>query len=303
MTNSLLKYYFSTCTSKYKSMSAQIISGKAIAEDMLNSIKSRITQRLSAGKRAPSLAVILVGGDPASSIYVRNKRLACEKVGIKSIAYDLASDIKESELFALIQKLNDDDTVDGILVQSPLPPQIDEKLIIEHISAAKDVDGFHPYNIGRLAVRQPTLRSCTPFGVIKMLSSANIDLMGLDAVVVGVSNHVGRPMALELLLAGCTVTCCHRHTKDLQGNVARADLVVAAAGKAGLIKGEWIKPGAIVVDIGINRLENGTICGDVDFEAAKERAGWITPVPGGVGPMTVATLMENTLLAMELRGL
>ena len=302
MTNSLLKYYFSTCTSKYKSMSAQIISGKAIAEDMLNSIKSRITQRLSTGKRAPSLAVILVGGDPASSIYVRNKRLACEKVGIKSIAYDLASDIKESELFALIQKLNDDDTVDGILVQSPLPPQIDEKLIIEHISAAKDVDGFHPYNIGRLAVRQPTLRSCTPFGVIKMLSSANIDLMGLDAVVVGVSNHVGRPMALELLLAGCTVTCCHRHTKDLQGNVARADLVVAAAGKAGLIKGEWIKPGAIVVDIGINRLENGTICGDVDFEAAKERAGWITPVPGGVGPMTVATLMENTLLAMELRG-
>ena len=302
MTNSLLKYYFSTCTSKYKSMSAQIISGKAIAEDMLNGIKSRITQRLGAGKRAPSLAVILVGGDPASSIYVRNKRLACEKVGIKSIAYDLASDIKESELFALIQKLNDDDTVDGILVQSPLPPQIDEKLIIEHISAAKDVDGFHPYNIGRLAVRQPTLRSCTPFGVIKMLSSANIDLMGLDAVVVGVSNHVGRPMALELLLAGCTVTCCHRHTKDLQGNIARADLVVAAAGKAGLIKGEWIKPGAIVVDIGINRLENGTICGDVDFEAAKERAGWITPVPGGVGPMTVATLMENTLLAMELRG-
>ncbi len=283
-------------------MSAQIISGKAIAEDMLNGIKSRISKRLSAGKRAPSLAVILVGGDPASSIYVRNKRLACEKVGIKSIAYDLASDIKESELFALIQKLNDDDTVDGILVQSPLPPQIDEKLIIEHISAAKDVDGFHPFNIGRLAVRQPTLRSCTPYGVIKMLNSANINLKGLDAVVVGVSNHVGRPMALELLLAGCTVTSCHRHTKDLQGNIARADLVVAAAGKAGLIKGEWIKPGAIVIDIGINRLDDGTICGDVDFEAAKQRAGWITPVPGGVGPMTVATLMENTLLAMELRG-
>ena len=283
-------------------MSAQIISGKAIAEDMLNSIKSRIDQRLSAGKRAPSLAVILVGGDPASSIYVRNKRLACEKVGIKSIAYDLAPDIQESELFALIQKLNDDDTVDGVLVQSPLPPQIDEKLIIEQISAAKDVDGFHPYNIGRLAVRQPTLRSCTPYGVIKMLNSANINLKGLDAVVVGVSNHVGRPMALELLLAGCTVTSCHRHTKDLQGNIARADLVVAAAGKAGLIKGEWIKPGAIVIDIGINRLDDGTICGDVDFETAKQHAGWITPVPGGVGPMTVATLMENTLLAMELRG-
>jgi methylenetetrahydrofolate dehydrogenase (NADP+)/methenyltetrahydrofolate cyclohydrolase len=283
-------------------MSAQIISGKAIAEDMLNSIKSRIDQRLGAGKRAPSLAVILVGGDPASSIYVRNKRLACEKVGIKSIAYDLAADTQESELFALIQKLNDDDKVDGILVQSPLPPQIDEKLIIEHISAAKDVDGFHPYNIGRLAVRQPTLRSCTPYGVIKMLNSANISLKGLDAVVVGVSNHVGRPMALELLLAGCTVTSCHRHTKDLRGIIGRSDLVVAAAGKAGLIKGDWIKPGAIVIDIGINRLDDGTICGDVDFEAAKQRAGWITPVPGGVGPMTVATLMENTLLAMELRG-
>ena len=283
-------------------MSAQIINGKKIAEEMLNSIQSRINQRLSAGKRAPSLAVILVGADPASSIYVRNKRLACEKVGIHSIAYDLASEIKENDLFALIQKLNDDDTVDGILVQSPLPAQIDEKLIIEHISAAKDVDGFHPYNIGRLAVRQPTLRSCTPYGVIKMLNSANINLKGLDAVIVGVSNHVGRPMALELLLAGCTVTCCHRHTKDLPSNIARADLVVAAAGKAGLIKGEWIKPGAIVVDIGINRLDNGTICGDVDFEAAKQRAGWITPVPGGVGPMTVATLMENTLLAMELRG-
>ena len=283
-------------------MSAQIISGKAIAENMLNSIKSRIDQLVSAGKRAPSLAVILVGADPASSIYVSNKRLACEKVGIQSIAYDLSPDIKEAQLFALIQKLNEDDSIDGILVQSPLPSHIDEKLIIEHISASKDVDGFHPYNIGRLAVRQPTLRSCTPFGVIKMLNSANIPLKGLDAVVVGVSNHVGRPMALELLLAGCTVTCCHRHTKDLQGNIARADLVVAAAGKAGLIKGEWIKPGAIVIDIGINRLDNGTICGDVDFEAAKERAGWITPVPGGVGPMTVATLMENTLLAMELRG-
>jgi methylenetetrahydrofolate dehydrogenase (NADP+)/methenyltetrahydrofolate cyclohydrolase len=244
-----------------------------------------------------------VGADPASSIYVRNKRLACEKVGINSIAYDLASDIKESELFALIQKLNEDETIDGILVQSPLPSQIDEKLIIENINPTKDVDGFHPYNIGRLAIRQPTLRSCTPFGVIKMLNSVNIELKGLDAVVVGVSNHVGRPMALELLLAGCTVTSCHRHTKDLQSNIARADLVVAAAGKAGLIKGEWIKPGAIVVDIGINRLDSGKICGDVDFESAKDRAAWITPVPGGVGPMTVATLMENTLLAMELRGI
>lgn len=186
-------------------------------------------------------------------------------------------------------------------MQSPLPPQIEEEHVIECISPSKDVDGFHPYNIGRLAVRQPTLRSCTPFGVIKMLEATGINLMGLDAVVVGVSNHVGRPMGLELLLAGCTVTSCHRHTKDLAKMVAQADLIVAAAGKPGLIKGEWIKPGAIVIDIGINRLEDGRICGDVDFSVAKERAGWITPVPGGVGPMTVATLMENTLLSLELR--
>jgi methylenetetrahydrofolate dehydrogenase (NADP+) / methenyltetrahydrofolate cyclohydrolase len=281
-------------------MSAQIINGKSIADQMLLDIKERINKRLSANLQAPGLAVILIGGDPASNIYVRNKRLACEKVGIRSVAYDLPESTSESELLALINKLNADDTIHGILVQSPLPSQIDEKLVIEHISAKKDVDGFHPYNIGRLAVRQPTLRSCTPFGVIKMLTATGISLMGLDAVVVGVSNHVGRPMALELLLAGCTVTCCHRHTKDLRANVERADMVVVAAGKAGLIKGEWIKPGAIVIDIGINRLPDGKLCGDVDFETAKQRAGWITPVPGGVGPMTVATLMENTLQALEL---
>jgi methylenetetrahydrofolate dehydrogenase (NADP+)/methenyltetrahydrofolate cyclohydrolase len=281
-------------------MTAQIISGKAIAENLLNSIKDRIDARLQASKRAPGLAVILIGGDPASSIYVRNKRLACEKVGIRSIAYDLPATTTEAELLALIQQLNHDDSIDGILVQAPLPPHIKDEHVIEAISPNKDVDGFHPYNIGRLAVRQPTLRSCTPFGVIKMLQASNIDLMGMDAVVVGVSNHVGRPMGLELLLAGCTVTSCHRHTKNLGQIIARADLVVAAAGKPGLIKGEWIKPGAIVIDIGINRLADGTIAGDVDFAAAKERAGWITPVPGGVGPMTVATLMENTLLSLEL---
>jgi methylenetetrahydrofolate dehydrogenase (NADP+)/methenyltetrahydrofolate cyclohydrolase len=281
-------------------MTAQIISGKAIAENLLNSIKDRIDARMQANKRAPGLAVILIGGDPASSIYVRNKRLACEKVGIRSIAYDLPATTTEVELLTLIQQLNHDDSIDGILVQAPLPPHIKDEHIIEAISPNKDVDGFHPYNIGRLAVRQPTLRSCTPFGVIKMLQASNIDLMGMDAVVVGVSNHVGRPMGLELLLAGCTVTSCHRHTKNLGQIIARADLVVAAAGKPGLIKGEWIKPGAIVIDIGINRLADGTIAGDVDFAAAKERAGWITPVPGGVGPMTVATLMENTLLSLEL---
>ncbi|HLD09246.1 MAG TPA: bifunctional methylenetetrahydrofolate dehydrogenase/methenyltetrahydrofolate cyclohydrolase FolD [Methylophilaceae bacterium] len=282
-------------------MPAQIINGKAIADNMLNEIKTRIESRVALGMRAPTLAVILVGADPASSIYVRNKRLACEKVGIRSIAYDLSTSTTEADLLALIDILNRDIEVDGILVQAPLPPQIQDENVIEKIDPAKDVDGFHPYNIGRLAVRQPTLRSCTPFGVIKLLQTTGLEIMGLDAVVVGVSNHVGRPMALELLLAGCTVTCCHRHTKDLAGAVARADIVVAAAGKPGLIQGNWIKPGAIVVDIGITRLADGSLCGDVDFAKAKQRAGWITPVPGGVGPMTVATLMENTLLALELR--
>jgi methylenetetrahydrofolate dehydrogenase (NADP+) / methenyltetrahydrofolate cyclohydrolase len=282
-------------------MTAQIIDGKAIAEKLLGDIKTKIDARIAVGKRAPCLAVILVGADAASAIYVRNKRKACEKVGIHSIVHELPTSLSEAELLALIDKLNNDNAVDGILVQSPLPHHINEDKLIERISVDKDVDGFHPYNIGRLAVRQPTLRSCTPFGVIKMLQATKIDLMGLDATIVGVSNHVGRPMALELLLAGCTITSCHRHTKDLEGKVRQADLVVAAAGKAGLVQGDWIKDGAVVVDIGINRLADGTICGDVDFNAAKTRASYITPVPGGVGPMTVATLMENTLLAIELK--
>lgn len=281
-------------------MTAQIINGKAIAEDLLNSIKAKVTARIQAGKRAPCLAVVLIGADPASAIYVRNKRLACEKVGIKSIAYDLPTSTTQADLFTLIDTLNADSTTDGILVQSPLPSHIDEDLLIERISPLKDVDGFHPYNIGKLAVRQPALRSCTPFGVIKLLQAYNIELMGLDAVIVGVSNHVGRPMALELLLAGCTITSCHRHTKDLASHIKKADLLVSAVGKYGLIKGEWIKQGAIVIDIGINRLADGKITGDVEFDIAKERAAYITPVPGGVGPMTVATLMENTLLALEL---
>jgi methylenetetrahydrofolate dehydrogenase (NADP+)/methenyltetrahydrofolate cyclohydrolase len=281
-------------------MSAQIIDGKAISTKLLDNIQSRISARINAGKRAPCLAVILIGADPASTIYVRNKRSACEKVGITSISHDLPATTTQDALLTLIKQLNNDAGVDGILVQSPLPAHIDEDLLIEHIDVNKDVDGFHPYNIGRLAVRKPTLRSCTPFGVIKMLEASNIDPMGLDAVIVGVSNHVGRPMALELMLAGATITSCHRHTKDLEGQVRKADLVVAAAGKAGLIRGEWIKPGAIVIDIGINRLANGSLCGDVDFASAQERASYITPVPGGVGPMTVATLMENTLLALEL---
>lgn len=281
-------------------MSARIIDGKAIADITLDEIKSQIDARVAAGKRAPALAVILVGADPASAIYVRNKRRACERVGIRSVAHELPATTTEAQLLDLIDRLNADAGIDGILVQSPLPEHISEKHLIARIRADKDVDGFHPYNIGSLAVREPKLRSCTPYGVIKLLQSTGVELMGKDAVVVGVSNHVGRPMILELLLAGCTVTGCHRHTKDLAANVARADIVVAAAGKAGLVHGEWIKPGAIVIDIGINRLPDGKLCGDVEFEVAKQRASWITPVPGGVGPMTVATLMENTLMAQAL---
>lgn len=281
-------------------MTAQIIDGKLIANQLLDEIRLKIENRLHSGKRAPCLAVVLVGEDPASAIYVRNKQIACEKVGIVSKAHKLTSTVTQEALFTLIKELNQDQNIDGILVQSPLPHHIDETAILALIDPCKDVDGFHPFNIGRLAVRQPLLRSCTPYGVIKMLQASGVSLKGLDALVVGVSNHVGRPMGLELLLAGCTVTSCHRHTKDLAGHISRADLVVAAAGKAGLIKGEWIKPGAIVVDIGINRLPDGKITGDVDFEVAKQRAAYITPVPGGVGPMTVATLMENTLKALEL---
>lgn len=283
------------------SMSAQIINGKAIAEALLNEIKSQIDSRAAHDKRNPALAVVLLGADPASHIYVRNKRLACEKVGIRSVSHNLPDSTTQAELLELIGKLNADETIDGILVQSPLPAHIRDEIVIEHISPAKDVDGFHPYNIGRLAVRQPMLRSCTPFGVIKMLQSVGVELLGKDATVIGVSNHVGRPMAMELLLAGCTVTSCHRHTKDLAGVVSRSDILVVAAGKPGLVKGEWIKPGAVVVDIGISRLPDGSLSGDVEFASARERAGWITPVPGGVGPMTVATLMENTLLAQVLR--
>jgi len=281
-------------------MSANIIDGKAVAENLLKQLKQEIDTRAKEGVRNPSLAVILVGSDPASSIYVRNKRLACEKIGVKSIAYDLPKETSEKELIALIETLNNDVNIDGILVQAPLPGHIHNDVIFETISPHKDVDGFHPKNIGLLAIRQPQLRSCTPFGVIKLIEATKLPTRGLDAIVVGASNHVGRPMALELLLAGCTVTLCHRYTQHLQQKIELADIVVAAVGRPGMIKGSWIKPGAIVIDIGINRLEDGKIVGDVEFDIAKTRAGFITPVPGGVGPMTVATLMENTLLAQKL---
>jgi methylenetetrahydrofolate dehydrogenase (NADP+)/methenyltetrahydrofolate cyclohydrolase len=244
---------------------------------------------------------VLVGGDAASTIYVNKKRQSCEAVGMRSLAFNLPDTTSAKELLAVIDGLNADDTVDGILVQLPLPAHIDSTLIIERISPHKDVDGFHPYNIGRLAQRIPLLRPCTPKGVMTMLEGLDVDLKGMNAVIVGASNIVGRPMMLELILAGCTATICHRFTRDLPGIVGRADILVVAVGKPGMVKGEWVKEGAIVVDVGINRLPSGKICGDVEFEVATQRAGWITPVPGGVGPMTVATLMENTLQALESR--
>lgn len=282
-------------------MTAQILDGKAMSADLLDRLRQRIEQRASRGMRPPCLAVVLVGGDPASTIYVRKKREICESLGMRSLAHNLPEHTTLEELLALIDRFNADPEVDGILVQLPLPAQIDSTRVIERIDPAKDVDGFHPYNIGRLAQRIPMLRPCTPKGVMTMLESMKIDLKGKNAVVVGASNIVGRPMALELLLAGCTVTICHRFTRDLPGIVAGAEILVAAAGKPGLVKGEWVREGAIVVDVGINRRDDGKICGDVEFEPARQRAAWITPVPGGVGPMTVATLMENTLDALERR--
>jgi methylenetetrahydrofolate dehydrogenase (NADP+)/methenyltetrahydrofolate cyclohydrolase len=243
----------------------------------------------------------MVGDNPASQVYVRNKHQACEKVGIVSFSHNLPESTAQAELLALIDKLNADDNVNGILVQLPLPDHIDTAMVIERIHTSKDVDGFHPYNIGRLAVRLPTQRSCTPLGIMKLLESTDKPIRGSHAVVVGASNHVGRPMALELLLAGCTVTICHRFTLDLQDHVASADILIVAVGKPGLVKGLWIKSGAVVIDVGINRTTDGRFVGDVEFDVAKERASWITPVPGGVGPMTVATLLLNTLQATTVQ--
>lgn len=278
-------------------MTARILDGKSIADALIQDIKQQVGEKQAAGQRIPGLAVILLGGDPASSIYVRNKRRACDAAGVLSISHDLPAHTSQADLLALIRQLNDDPTVDGILVQAPLPDHIDDETVVEAIRPDKDVDGFHPYNIGRLAVRLPTLRSCTPYGVMRLLETTGEPLRGKHAVVVGASNHVGRPMALELLLAGCTVTVCHSATRDLAGHVGQADIVVAAVGKPEMVKGAWIKEGAMVVDIGINRLDDGRLAGDVEFAVARERAGWITPVPGGVGPMTVATLLQNTLEA------
>ncbi|MEE9927214.1 MAG: bifunctional methylenetetrahydrofolate dehydrogenase/methenyltetrahydrofolate cyclohydrolase FolD [Microvirgula sp.] len=276
-------------------MTAQLIDGKTISADLLDRVENGVKIRLDAGKRAPCLAVILVGNNPASEVYVRNKKRSCEKVGITSVAHDLPATTTEAELLALIDQLNARDDVDGILVQLPLPKHIASETVIERIAPHKDVDGFHPYNMGRLLVKMPLMRPCTPRGVMIMLEHTGIDVKGMNAVVIGQSNIVGRPMALELLMERATVTICHSQTRDLPARVRDADLVVAAVGIPHFVKGDWIKPGAVVIDVGINRLDNGKLAGDVDFDAARERASWITPVPGGVGLMTVATLLQNTL--------
>lgn len=278
-------------------MSAQILDGKAVAGRVQLELKRRVDQMVAGGRRAPALATVLVGADPASQIYVRNKRRACEQLGIRSLPVHLEGGVGKAGLLAVIDQLNADESVDGILVQLPLPAGLDATSVIERIRPDKDVDGFHPYNLGRLAQRLPTLRPCTPFGVIELLRSSGEKFYGRRAVVVGASNIVGRPMALELLLAGATITVCHRFTRDLAAEVARAEILVVAVGKPGLVHGAWIAEGATVIDVGMNRLADGRLCGDVEFEAAAERAAWITPVPGGVGPMTVAMLMANTLTA------
>ena len=278
-------------------MTASIIDGRAIAARHRARIAGEVGQLTAAGQRPPGLAVVLVGDHPASEVYVRNKRRACAEVGIESHSFDLPAQTPQMDLLALIDRLNRDRAIDGILVQLPLPPHIDPETVIETIDPAKDVDGFHPYNVGRLAVRLPRLRPCTPWGVVQLLRETGEVFKGRTACVIGASNIVGRPMALELLLAGATTVVCHRFTADTRQHVRDADVVVAAAGKPGLVRGDWIKPGATVIDVGINRLEDGTLCGDVDFAGASERAAWITPVPGGVGPMTVAMLLENTLQA------
>lgn len=280
-------------------MPAQLIDGKSIAQTIRADIKERVDARIAAGKRAPGLAVVQVGADPASAIYVRNKRNACQAAGILSFEHDLPAATTADELLALIDELNTDITVDGILVQLPLPDHIEPHVIIERIDPAKDVDGFHPFTVGRLAQRIPSLRPCTPFGIMKLLEHIGADAKGQHAVIVGASNIVGRPLALELLLAGATVTVCHKFTRDLEAKVRQADILAVAVGKPGIVPGEWVKPGAIVFDVGINRLDDGSIQGDVDFAAAAANAAWITPVPGGVGPMTVAMLLHNTLEAAE----
>lgn len=282
-------------------MAARIIDGNAIAAKLRADLKMEVARLRDAAERPPGLAVILVGNDPASEIYVRHKRTDCEEVGFHSEVQHLSAHTTQDELERRIAALNGDPAIDGILVQLPLPPHLDAARIIDRIDPAKDVDGVHPFNIGRLALRRPTLRSCTPKGVMQLLASTGVTLRGLDATVIGASNHVGRPMGLELLLAGCTVTTAHKFSRDARAAAINADVLISAVGRANLVPGDWIKPGAIVIDVGITRGANGKLRGDIQFEAALERAAWITPVPGGVGPMTRVAMLQNTLQAAEAR--
>tara|TARA_B100000674_G_C37981536_1_gene982723 strand:- start:22349 stop:23203 length:855 start_codon:yes stop_codon:yes gene_type:complete len=282
-------------------MSAQILDGKAIAAGIRNTVKGGVEKLTQAGHRAPSLVVILVGNNAASEVYVKNKEKACKSVGFKSSIMKLPIDTSQNELFSIIDNLNSQNDVDGILVQLPLPEQIDENLVNERIDPKKDVDGFHPFNIGRLVLRKPILRPCTPKGIMTMLEHTNIDLVGKDAVIIGQSNIVGRPMLLELLMARCTPTICHSKTKNLKEKMKSADIIIAAVGVPKFIMGADLKEGCIAIDVGINKIKNNGLCGDIDFESAKEVAEWISPVPGGVGPMTVATLLSNTMQAATLK--
>ena len=284
-------------------MPAHIIDGKAVAQSVIDQVRADVSAHVAAGGTAPGLAVVLVGDSAASQVYVRNKRKTTETVGMRSFAFDLPATTSEAEVLALVDRLNADPAVNGILVQLPLPKQINPERVIERIDPKKDVDGFHPYNIGRLVLKMPILRPCTPFGCMRLLQETGQDLVGMHAVVIGQSNIVGRPMALELLMARCTVTICHSATRDLPGIVRQGDIVVAGVGKPKFVPGDWIKPGAIVIDVGVNRMPDGKLCGDVDFDSAKDIAGWITPVPGGVGPMTIATLLANTLRATQWQAM
>lgn len=281
-------------------MTAQLIDGKKISQQRIEAVAQAVKARQEKGLHTPCLAVVLVGDDPASAVYVRNKKLACQKSGIESRSYELPSETTPDDLLKLVDELNGDSAVDGILVQLPLPAHIDSQAVLERIVPHKDVDGFHPYNVGRLVVKMPLMRPCTPKGVMTLLEAYGIDPKGKKAVIVGASNIVGRPQALELLLSRATVTICHSATQNLADEVAAADILVVGVGIPNFVKGEWVKPGAVVIDVGINRLDDGSLCGDVEFDVAKERASMITPVPGGVGPMTIATLLENTLHAASL---
>ena len=282
-------------------MTARILDGKRIADALLDDLAKRVQARVESGRSRPGLAVVLVGEDPASAVYVRNKRRACLKVGIQAHDFDLPATSSDAEIAALIDRLNADPAIHGILVQLPLPGQRDASDLIHRIDPRKDVDGFHPENVGHLALRQFGLRPCTPRGITTLLAYTDRPVRGQSATIVGVSNHVGRPMLLELLIAGCTTISCHKFTPRavLEAQVRQADILVVAVGRPELVPGEWVKPGAVVIDVGINRMDDGRLVGDVGFDAAMQRASWITPVPGGVGPMTVATLMQNTLEAAE----